>query len=486
MPEAAIDRTPPKVTLRIGDQRLAAGSGGEYGHINPCTGRVDATIPLAGEAEIRTAVQTAHEAFQTWRTARPAARRDALLRLADLMEANGTELGRVSTLDNGIPTTGVMAAISAEWTRYYAGWCDKLSSDVVGSLTDGGVFSYTLAQPYGVIGAIITWNAPLLSLAMKIPAIVAAGNSVVVKPSELTPFTSQIFMDLVEEAGFPPGVINVLPGAALAGGALVTHDLVKKVSFTGGAITARHILESCAETMKPVVLELGGKSANIIFEDADLDRAIAQGTALSCAVMAGQSCNFGTRMLVQRSIYDDVLGRVKLVAESFKIGDPFEAGVIAGPVVSEGALNRILNMIERAQSAGARLLTGGYRLGGSLSDGFFIAPTVFADVDPQSELAQNEVFGPVLAITPFDTEQDAIEIANNSRYGLSGYIQTANLRRAIRVSEELVTGEVLINGAPNLMVNRPYGGFGLSGVGKEGGRLGLEEFLRVKGVGIAG
>lgn len=481
----AIDRTPPSVTLRIGDERRDKGSGGQHGHVNPCTGKVDGTIPLAGPAEVDAAAKSAHEAFQAWRQSRPALRRQALLRLADLLEANGAEFGRLGTLDNGIPTTGVMASIAAEWTRYYAGWCDKLSSDVVGSLADGGAFSYTLAQPYGVIGAVITWNAPLLSLAMKLPAIVAAGNTVVVKPSELTPFTGERYMDLVAEAGFPPGVINMVPGSAAAGESLVSHDLVKKVSFTGGMTTARKILQSCAETMKPVVLELGGKSANIIFEDADLDRAVAQGTALSCAVMAGQSCNFGTRMLVQRSIYDDVIARVRAAAEAFTIGDPFELGVVAGPVISEAALERILGMVERAKSDGARLVTGGHRLGGGLSDGFYIAPTVFADVDPDSELAQSEVFGPVLAITPFDDENDAIDIANNSRYGLSGYLQTADLRRALRVSEELVTGEVLVNGAPNLMVNRPYGGIGLSGVGKEGGRLGLEEFLRVKGVGIA-
>lgn len=485
MANAAPDRTPPSVTLRIGEQRLAAGSGGVHAHVSPVSGKADATIPLAGEAEVDAAVTAAEMAFASWRRTAPAERRRLLLRLADLLEANASELGRVGTLDNGIPTTGIMASISAEWTRYYAGWCDKLSSDVVGSLAQGGVFSYTLAQPYGVIGAVITWNAPLLSLAMKIPAIVAAGNAVVVKPSELTPFTGELYMDLIAEAGFPPGLVNMLPGGAEAGEALVTHPGIRKVSFTGGAATATRILQSCAASMKPVVLELGGKSANIIFEDADLNRAVPLGTALSCAVMAGQSCNFGTRMLVQRTVYDEVVHRVQAVAESFKIGDPFEPGVTAGPVVSRAALERILGIISRARQDGARLVTGGQQLGGDLSDGFYIAPTVLADVDPDSELAQTEVFGPVLAITPFDTEQDAIDIANNSRYGLSGYVQTADLRRALRVSEELVTGEVLVNGAPNLMVNRPYGGIGRSGVGKEGGRLGIEEFLRVKGVGIA-
>lgn len=487
MADITIDRTPPAVTLRIGDQRLTSASGGEHGHVNPCTGKVDATVPLAGPAEVDRAVRVAHEAFLSWRSTRPAARRQALTRLADLIERHAGELGRVGTLDNGMPNaSGVMAAISAEWTRYYAGWCDKLSADVLGSPGDTGVFSYTLAQPYGVIGAIITWNAPLLSVAMKVPAAVAAGNTVVVKPSELTPFTGEVLMDLVAEAGFPPGVINMLPGSAAAGEALVTHPLVRKVTFTGGPATAKRILVAGAESMKPVVLELGGKSANIVFEDADLQSAASLGTVLSCGMMAGQSCNFGTRMLVQRSVYDDVVGRVEAVARSLRVGDPFDPGVIAGPVISEAAVERILGMIARAPADGARLVAGGHRLGGDLSDGFYIAPTVFADVAPDSELAQTEVFGPVLAVIPFEDEAHAVEIANNSPFGLSGYVQTADLRRALRVVEALETGEVMVNGAPNMAAGRPYGGIGMSGVGKEGGRQGIEEFLRIKGVGIAG
>jgi aldehyde dehydrogenase (NAD+) len=487
MPETTVDRTPPSVHLRIGDKRLAAGSGGVHGHMNPGTGKVDATIPLAGQAEVDQAIEVAHEAFRSWRRTRPAERRRLLLRLGDLIEANSGEFARLGTLDNGMPNgTGGMMSFSAEWTRYYAGWCDKLSSDVVGSLADTNAFSYTIGQPYGVIGAIITWNAPLLSLAMKLPAALAAGNTAVVKPSELTPFTGELFMDLVEEAGFPPGVVNLLPGDSTAGEALVNHPLVKKVSFTGGPATAKRILRACADTMKPVVLELGGKSANLIFEDANLDSAVPLGTVMSCGLMAGQSCNFGTRMLVQRSVYEEVVSRVKTVAESFVVGDPFEPGVLSGPVINEAALQRILTMFARAKADGARLVTGGNRLGGDLADGYYIEPTVFADVDPNSELAQTEVFGPVLAITPFETEQDAIDIANNSQYGLSGYVQTADLRRALRVAEEVESGEVMINGAPNLMINRPYGGIGLSGIGKEGGRPGIEEFLRIKGVGISG
>ena len=427
----AVDRTPPAVHLRIGDQRLQTGSGGVHGHVNPCTGKVDAQIPLAGKAEVDRAVGVAQEAFQSWRTTPPAQRRTLLLALADGIASNVDELCRLGTLDNGMSNKGgTMPNMAAEWTRYYAGWCDKLSSEVVSSSTDSGVLSYTLAQPYGVIGAIITWNSPIFSLAMKIPAIVGAGNTVVVKPSELTPFTGEFFMDLVERAGFPAGVINMLPGDASAGEALVTHPQVRKISFTGGLATATRILSACAESVKPVVLELGGKSANLIFEDADLKMATTVGSMVGCGFMSGQGCNFPSRMLVQRGIYDDVVETVKANAESYKIGDPFDPNVLSGPVISEAALERILGLIQRAQKDGARLVTGGQRLGGELADGYYIAPTVFADVDPDSELAQTEVFGPVLAITPFDTEQDAIDIANNSRYGLSGYVWTADLKRA--------------------------------------------------------
>jgi aldehyde dehydrogenase (NAD+) len=482
-----IDRTRPAVHLRIGDERLASGSGGVHQHIDPSTGQPDAEIPLAGQSEVARAVEVAQEAFELWRRTPPPERRRVLSRLADLIEANGAEFARRGTLDNGTPLANVggLTAISVEWTRYYAGFADKLSSDVTSTYASDSVFSYTLGQPYGVIGIIITWNGPLISLAMKIPAALAAGNTVVVKPSELTPFSAELFADLALEAGIPPGVVNILPGTAEAGAALVGHDLVKKVSFTGGPVTARAILHRCADSMKPAVLELGGKSANLIFDDADLDTACALGTLMSVGLLSGQGCAFPTRMLVQREIYEEVIGRVKAVAESITVGDPFDPASLAGPVVNEAALERILGMINQAKIDGARLVTGGSRKGGALANGYFIDPTVFADVDPQSELAQKEVFGPVLSIIPFADEDEAVRIANCTQYGLSAYVQTNDLRRAHRVAENLEAGEVMINGAPNLATNRPFGGIGISGLGKEGGRQGIEEFLRVKGVGIA-
>ncbi|ROO87891.1 aldehyde dehydrogenase (NAD+) [Actinocorallia herbida] len=477
------DRTPPAVHLHIGGERLGTGAGGFHDHIDPATGAANARVPLAGEKDVESAVQAAHAAYDGWRRASPAQRRTHLLRLADLIDGHSAEFARLGALDNGTSVTGGAAfpPLASEWTRYYAGWADKMIGDVTGNPLQDGELGYTLAEPYGVIAVIITWNGPLISLAMKVPPAVAAGNTVVVKPSELTPFSGELFMDLVERAGFPPGVINLIPGDAAAGRHLVTHELVKKVSFTGGPATATKILEACAPTMKPVVLELGGKSANIILEDADLEAACFHGTFMSVGALTGQGCALPTRMLVHTSVYDQVVEGVRNLAGAITTGDPLDPGTVNGPVVNEAAVSRIMGMIERAQADGATLVTGGRRLD---RPGYFIEPTVFAAVDPRSELAQNEVFGPVLAITRFQTDEEAIEIANATRYGLSAYIQTRDLKRATRIAAELETGEVLVNGAMNLAAHRPFGGIGISGVGKEGGRAGFEEFLRLKSIAI--
>jgi aldehyde dehydrogenase (NAD+) len=481
------DRTRPPVYLNIGGEQIATGSGGTYDHIDPTTGQVDAQVPLAGRAEIERAVVGAHQAFETWRATAPAERRRLLTRLADAIEDNAAEFARLGVLDNGmaISTAFGLTAQAADWTRYYAGYTDKLRGDTNTYFGADGEFSYTLALPYGVIGVIITWNGPLASLAMKIPAALAAGNTVVVKPSEFTPFSGQLFADLLAEVGFPPGVVNIVPGAVEAGSALVEHPLVKKITFTGGSETARKILHSCAETMKPAILELGGKSANIIFDDADLNPACQWGARRALGTLSGQGCGFPTRMLVHDNIYDDVVDRVAAIAKEIRVGDPFDPDTDTGPLINQAAVDRVLAMIERALLEGARLVAGGGRIGGQYAQGYYIEPTVFADVDPMSELGQKEVFGPVLAIMKFMTEQDAVRIANATPYGLASYIQTNDLRRAHRVAEQL-DGCTMINGAQHTKVSRPFGGSGLSGYGREGGRQGIEEFLQIKSIGING
>jgi aldehyde dehydrogenase (NAD+) len=482
------DRTRPRVHLRIGAERLSVGSGGTFDHIDPTCGRTDATIPLAGPEDVDRAVETAHAAFQQWRTTRPAERRRLLLRLADLIEANKAEFVRRGIMDNAtaMSSASVMFNRAPDRIRYYAGFADKISGRVASSFEADGDFSYTLAQPYGVIGVIITWNGPLGSLTMKIPAALAAGNTVVVKPSELTPFVAEFFADMVEEAGFPPGVVNILPGTAAAGARLVEHPLVQKITFTGGPTTARAILSACAETFKPAVLELGGKSANLVFADADLTAAARSGTVMTLGTQAGQGCSFPTRMLVQDPVYDTMLQHLVERASSIRVGNPFDSQTDIGPVINQAAVDRILGLIERAKSDGARLLCGGGRVSKmELADGYYLEPTVFADVDPQSELAQTEVFGPVLAVSRFSTEDEAVAIANGTPFGLAAYIQTMDVQRAHRVAERLFAGNVMINGAQTQMVNRPFGGFGLSGYGKENGPEGLAEFQRVKTVALA-
>lgn len=482
--------TIPAVHLHIGGEQRAAGSGGVHTHINPATGLPDAEIPMAGPDEVDDAVRIAHEAFATWRETRPAKRRALLQKLADLIEQNAAEFIRRGVIDNGTPTSVAshFPAKAAEWVHYYAGWADKIMGDTLAYPTSEGELAYTLAQPYGVIGAIITWNAPLISLVMKIPAALAAGNTVVVKPSELTPFTPELFADLVKQAGFPEGVVNILPGTGEAGARLVAHPLVKKITFTGGPETGRKILHGCAESMKPSVMELGGKSANVIFEDADVTLACKRGTFMPVGPISGQGCALPTRMLVQDTIYDQVIAQVTQIVKSIRVGDPFDPKTVSGPVINKAAVDRILGMIERAKKDGARLITGGMplKLDGDLAGGYFIEPTVFADVDPRSELAQREVFGPVLAITRFSTDDEAIAIANSTEYGLSAYVETGSLTRARRFADELVAGEVLINGPVPTAAHRPFGGIGLSGLGKEGGRAGIEEFLQFKVVVIAG
>ncbi len=474
--------------LLVGSERMRASSGGIHEHVSQISGRVQATVPLAGAAEIDAAVACARDAGDGWRATPGEQRRDLLLRLAELIERDpvAAELTAMGALESGLPVRlgGGVATIAA-WLRYYAGWADKVHGELVRTPPSSPTLDYTIPEPYGVVAMIVPWNFPLSNLGMKIPAALTAGNTVVLKPAELAPFVALRLGELALEAGIPPGVLNVVPGGPEGGAALVSHPGVDKISFTGSGATASVIMRAAAESLTPLCLELGGKSANLVFDDADLDRAVP--AAVSGVLnLAGQGCVAPTRLLVQRAVYEEVCARVVDAARAVVVGNPLDPRTTMGPVISRAACERILGVVRDAAARGdGTLALGGERCGGDLADGFYVEPTVFRDVDNASPLAQEEVFGPVLAIVPFDTEAEGIALANATRFGLGGYLHTRDLARAHRVASALVAGVVAVNGSPTSTPATPFGGSKDSGFGREGGRAGLEEFLRVKNVNIA-
>ena len=482
----AVQESPlPSGAILVGEERITASSGGTHEHINPATGKVQATVALAGPDEIDAAVGAARDAFGAWRAMPVDQRAGILFRFADLLREHTDEFSAIIALESGTPiATGGGSRSSATWVQYYAGWADKLQGDVVPVYPLPGL-DYVLPEPYGVVAVIVPWNGPVMSSAMKVAPALAAGNCVVLKPPELAPFGAIRFTELALEAGIPPGVINVVPSGAVGGEALTRHPGVDKISFTGGPETARRVMAAAAEALTPVVLELGGKSANIVFEDADLDAAAALAARLSLVVLSGQGCVLPTRLLVQDTVYDEVVARIAAMTGHFKMGLPLAPDTIMGPVISQGAVDRILGMVDRAKSDGATLVTGGERAGGDLAEGYFIAPTVFGDVAPDSELAQREVFGPVLAALRFSDEEEAVTLANSTRYGLGAYLHTNDLRRAHRVAAAVDAGYVSVNGFAGMAPGAPFGGVKESGFGREGGKAGIDEFLRPKNVFIS-
>ncbi len=475
-----------RTTPLVGGAWLESTSRGVREHLNPATGRPQATLHVGGAAEIDQAVRSAEQGFQLWRGTAPDTRRDVLLRLADLVMRDADRIIRTAALENGMPVvTRSGLDLSVAWFRYYAGWADKIEGGLVEA--QGGL-NYIRHEPYGVIGAIIPWNAPLVSIGMKVLPALAAGNAVVLKPPTLTPFVALQVGELALEAGLPPGVLNVVPGDAEAGEALIAHPGVAKVSFTGGPQVARQVLSIAAQHLKPVTLELGGKSANLVFDDADLADAALMSAIQGVAVLSGQACVLPTRALVHEAVYDEFVQRLVGIAGSFKVGDPLDPATVMGPVVSQGSCERILGVIDRAKSERAgRLAFGGERLGsealgGDLAGGYFLSPAVFTDVDPQSHLAREEVFGPVLAVMKFGSEGEAVRLANDSVYGLGAYLHTRDVKRAHRVAAELQAGTIGVNSPIPMAPAMPFGGYKQSGFGREGGRAGLEEFLQIKNV----
>ncbi|MEW1963705.1 aldehyde dehydrogenase family protein [Microbacterium sp. NPDC077644] len=473
--------------LRFGGIVLDQGSGGSYDHIDPATGHLNAVVPLGGREEIDRAAKSAAAAFVEWSSWAPTARREALLRLSQLITEHEDEFVTIAARENGTPVaTGPrLCEIARDWIGYYAGWADKLEGQVSRSFASGGELTYSQPEPFGVIGVIITWNVPLISLCMKAVPALAAGNTVLIKPSELTPFTPDLFARLCVEAGIPEGVVNCVPGNAEAGDALVAHPLVQKITFTGGPATARKIMATCAANLKPSVMELGGKSASVIFPDADLDIAAKNTVYLGLGALSGQGCLIGSRVLVHESVYDEVVAKLIATAEQLTIGNPTDPATRFGPVINSVACERILGIVERAARDGAHIALGGERLGGEFAGGSYVAPTIVTGVDPTSELAQTELFGPVLSVIRFSEEDEALEIANGTAFGLAAYLHTRDITRALRMVDKLEAGSVYVNGAKTTPAHSPFGGRGESGFGREGGRVGIDEFVRPKTVSIA-
>jgi aldehyde dehydrogenase (NAD+) len=471
--------------LLIGGDWRRSGSGGTQVIVSPASGRPIGEFPLAGEAEVDEAVKAARQAFPAWREM-PANERQAILfRLADLLVAHQEQFTYIAALENGIPIAGGGGVdLATRWLRYYAGWCDKIEGGYARTYPIRGL-DYITKVPYGVVGIITTWNMPLISTFMKISPAMAAGNCVVMKPTEFTVYSQQLIGDLALEAGLPPGALNVIPGGPEAGASLVGHPGISKVSFTGGDHTARRIMAQAAENLTPVMFELGGKSANILFGDANLDAAVPLGF-MSAMGLCGQGCVNPMRILAHRSIHDDVVRRLVALATSYRVGDPLDPETQAGPVIHEAACKRILGVIADAVACKSGTLEcGGERLGGALASGAFISPAVFSNVDHNSSLAMKEIFGPVLTVGVFDTEEEAIALANGTNYGLGAYLSTADLNRAHRVANRMEAGYVSVNGVTGMSPNVPFGGMKSSGFGSEGGQAGLEEFLRPKNIFIA-
>lgn len=471
--------------LLIGGDRVTETSGGTYAHIYPATGQPNAHIPLAGADEIDRAVASAWDAHQEWMSLTVDRRRDLLIDLADAVHENLEELSRLNVHDYAVPISFAGNAILLErFLRHFAGYVDKphgSSTPVTGS------FDVNLIErePYGVVGVITPWNGSLVVTGSCVAPALAAGNAVVLKPPEVAPFATLRFGELCLEVGLPAGLVNVVPAGPQGGDALVRHPGIRKIHFTGGDATARKVVQSAAVNLTPVVTELGGKSANIIFADADLDAAAMLSAHQGPLMQSGQSCACASRVLVHESVYDTFLEKFVAIIEASSIGDPLDPTVVFGPVVSQAAADRILGIIDEAVANGSgELIAGGTRLGGELAQGFYIQPTVFGGVDNASALAQMETFGPVVSVMKFSDEAEAVRIANDSRYGLNAFVQTNDLNRAHCVARQLEAGSVWINTFSDISPQGPYGGYKQSGFGRTGGLEGLHEFLQVKNIRI--
>jgi acyl-CoA reductase-like NAD-dependent aldehyde dehydrogenase len=469
--------------LIINGEAVDAADGATFTTYNPATEQAITTVAEAGVEDVDRAVRAARAALEgPWSRMKAIDRSRVLWKLGDLILQNADELARLETMDNGKPITEsryVDIDMVARCFHYFSGWASKLTGDTTS--VNPANFTYTLREPVGVVGAIIPWNFPMIMVGWKVAPALAAGNTIVVKPAELTPLTAIRIAELALEAGVPPGVFNVVPGKGrIAGEALVKHPMVDKISFTGSTEVGQHLMRTAADTLKKVTLELGGKSPNIVFADADLDAAL-KGATMGIFYGKGEVCAAGSRLLVEKPVYDEFVAKLADRAAKLVPSDPLDPKCRLGSLVSQTQMEKVLGYVDIGVKEGARLVAGGQRqpIGGK---GAFVQATVLADVDNRMRLAQEEVFGPVLAVIPFEGVDDAIAKANDSFYGLASGVWTRDVKKAHTVSRRLQAGTVWINMYNFYDPGMPFGGSKGSGFGRDLGEACLNEYTQMKSV----
>jgi aldehyde dehydrogenase (NAD+) len=469
--------------LFIDNQWVDPVKGGTFDTYNPATGEVIAKVAEASAADVDRAVKAARRALESgpWAKMDAAERGRLLYKLSDLVEKNAEDLAALESLNCGKTIRDSRSDMQGvvNTLRYYAGWADKIEGKTVP--VRGNFLSYTLRQPVGVVGQIIPWNFPLLMLAWKWGPALACGNTVVMKPAEQTPLTALRLADLAREAGFPNGVVNIINGMGeTTGAALVVHPDVDKIAFTGHVDTAKIITKAAADTLKRTTFELGGKSPNVVFADADMEKAVA-GAFHAIFFHGGQCCTAGSRLFVEEKVRQEFVERLAEKSKERKIGDPLEDGTEQGPQVSQEQMDKILGYCDLGQKQGATLLTGGHRFG---NKGFFVEPTIFDNVRDDMAIAKDEIFGPVVSVLPFKNVEEVIGRANNTYYGLAAAVWTKDLDKAHRLAREVKAGTVWVNCYHVVDTTTPFGGFKMSGQGRENGEAALEHYTEMKTVTI--
>ncbi len=477
------------IKMLIGGQWVESASGKTFETINPSTGEVLAKVVEGDSEDINRAVIAARKAFESgsWPKLTPSQRGRLLLKLADLIEQNAEELAQLETLDNGKPIRYSRAGdvpLTADHFRYFAGWATKLEGETI-PVSIPNMFTYTLREPVGVVGQIIPWNFPLQMAAWKLAPALACGNTAILKPAEQTPLTALRLGELICEAGFPEGVVNIVPGfGETAGAALAAHPNVDKIAFTGSTEVGKKILQASIGNLKKVTLELGGKSPNIIFPDADLKFAV-RGALNAIFFNQGQVCTAGSRLFVQKSVYDQVVGGLTDAARKMKLGQGIDPGTELGPVVSQEQLDRVTGYIEIGKREGATPRTGGERPGGNLAQGYFVQPTVFDGVNDDMTIAREEIFGPVVVALPFEDVEEVAARANSSIYGLAAGVWTSDVKKAHKMAAALKAGVIWVNTYNQFDAAAPFGGYKQSGYGREMGHAVLDAYTQTKTVWVS-